>query len=129
MLVEKTTAGASALKVTTTVTLGDVSVKRDGRVFFRFDVPVLSTFDAVEAAKFSGKMLVCVAEYMEYEIEQAKPQATRVGCVIFGGLSIKKQGESVLVIETHEDALEMTFEQLRSLREKEMRLSLIYIPG
>jgi hypothetical protein len=128
MLVEKTSSG-STLKVTATVTLGDVSVKRDGRVFFRFDVPVLSTFDAVEAAKFSGKMLVCIAEYLSYELEQAVQQATRVGCVVFAGLSIKKQGDSVLVIETHEDALEMTFEQLRLLREKEMRLSLIYIPG
>lgn len=128
MLVEKTSSG-STLKVTATVTLGDVSVKRDGRVFFRFDVPALSTFDAVEAARFSGKMLICIAEYMAYELDQVVPQATRVGCVIFAGISIKKQGESVLVIETHEDALEMTFEQLRLLREKEMRLSLIYVPG
>lgn len=118
----------SAIKVSASVTLGDFSVKRDGRVFVRFDVPTVCTLDAFEAVKLSGKVLVCVAQYADMMEEEHPPKliTTRFGAVVFGGMTIKKMGESVLVLETHEEALALTLEELRQLREKEMRLSLIY---
>lgn len=118
----------SAIKVSASVTLGDFSVKRDGRVFVRFDVPTICTLDAFEAVKLSGKILTCVAQYAEVLEDEQPPKlvTTRFGAAMFGGMTIKKGGESVLVLETHEEALSITLEELRQLREKEMRLSLIY---